>query len=66
MGLFGVFLAVMASGIGENASKFALADIQGAISLNIDTGSWLITCYVTGFVIGSGFTPCFWPTFSLR
>lgn len=66
MGLFGVFLAVMASGIGENASKFALADIQGAISLNLDMGSWLITCYVTGFVIGSGFTPCFWPTFSLR
>ncbi|OHT25130.1 MFS transporter [Providencia stuartii] len=66
MGLFGVFLAVMASGVGENASKFALADIQGAISLNLDSGSWLITCYVTGFVIGSGFTPCFWPTFSLR
>ena len=65
-GLFGVFLAVMASGIGENASKFALADIQGAMSLNLDAGSWLITCYVTGFVLGSGFTPCFWPTFSLR
>ncbi|MCK9999991.1 MFS transporter [Providencia rettgeri] len=66
MGLFGIFLAVMASGVGENASKFALGDIQGAMALNIDTGSWLITCYVAGFVIGSGFTPCFWPTFSLR
>lgn len=28
LGLFGVFLAVMASGVGENASKFALADID--------------------------------------
>ncbi len=34
--------------------------------LSFDAGSWLTTCYVTGFVIGSGFTPCFWPTFSLR
>ncbi|CAI1025711.1 Multidrug resistance protein B [Serratia proteamaculans] len=66
MGLFGVFLAVMASGVGENASKFALADIQGGMSLSLDAGSWITTCYVTGFVIGSGFTPCFWPTFSLR
>lgn len=66
LGLFGVFLAVMASGVGENASKFALADIQGGMLLSQDAGSWLTTCYVTGFVIGSGFTPCFWPTFSLR
>ena len=66
LGLFGVFLAVMASGVGENASKFALADIQGGMLLSFDAGSWLTTCYVTGFVIGSGFTPCFWPTFSLR
>ena len=51
---------------GENASKFALADIQGGMLLSFDAGSWLTTCYVTGFVIGSGFTPCFWPTFSLR
>lgn len=66
LGLFGVFLAVMASGVGENASKFALADIQGGMSLNLDAGSWLTTCYIVGFVIGSGFTPLFWPTFSLR
>ena len=44
---------------GENASKFALADIQGGMLLSFDAGSWLTTCYVTGFVIGSGFTPCF-------
>ncbi|HHQ6723836.1 TPA: MFS transporter [Serratia fonticola] len=66
LGLLGVFLAVMASGVGENASKFALADIQGGMLLSLDAGSWLTTCYVGGFVIGSGFTPCFWPTFSLR
>ncbi|MEX0634585.1 hypothetical protein M8494_33040 [Serratia ureilytica] len=56
LGLFGVFLAVMASGV-ENASKFALADIQGGMLLSFDAGSWLTTCYVTGFVIGSGSRP---------
>ncbi|MFT0213891.1 MFS transporter [Pseudomonas sp. F1_0610] len=66
LALIGIILAVMASGIGENVSKVALADIEGAMSLNLDDGSWIICCYIIGFVLGSGFTPCFWPTFSLR
>lgn len=66
LGLLGIFLAVMVSGIGEGASKIALFDIQGKISLDIDSGSWLTTCYIIGFIFGTAFTPNLWITFSLR
>ncbi|MGG4664487.1 MFS transporter [Providencia vermicola] len=66
LGLLGIFFAVMSSGIGEGASKIALADIQGKLFLDIDKGSWVTTCYVIGFILGASFTPNLWPTFSLR
>jgi len=66
VGLCGVLLAVLISGINENVTKVALADIRGAMGFSVDDGSWIIALYTAMSVSAMAFAPWCAVTFSLR
>ena len=45
IGLVGVLLAVLVSGLNEMVTKVALADIRGAMAIGYDEGTWLVASY---------------------
>lgn len=65
-GLLGVLLAVLISGINENVTKMALADIRGAMGLSVDQGTWVVSLYTAMSVSAMAFAPWCAATFSLR
>lgn len=66
VGLCGVLLAVLISGINENVTKVALADIRGAMGIGVDDGSWIVALYTAMSVSAMAFAPWCAVTFSLR
>lgn len=65
-GLCGVLLAVLVSGLNENITKIALADIRGAMGITRDDASWLVALYAAASVSAMAFAPWCAATFSLR
>ncbi|MBZ9783642.1 MFS transporter [Pseudomonas sp. REP124] len=66
IGLVGVLLAVLVSGLNEMVTKVALADIRGALGIGYDEGTWLVACYAATSVSAAAFAPWCAVTFSLR
>jgi len=66
IGLMGVLLAVLVSGLNEMVTKVALADIRGAMAIGYDEGTWLVACYAATSVAAMAFAPWCSVTFSLR
>ena len=66
IGLVGVLLAVLVSGLNEMVTKVALADIRGALNIGYDEGTWLVACYAATSVAAMAFAPWCSVTFSLR
>ena len=56
IGLVGVLLAVLVSGLNEMVTKMALADIRGAMHIGADEGSWLVALYSAASVSAMAFT----------
>ncbi len=57
IGLVGVLLAVLVSGLNEMVTKIALADIRGALFIGYDEGTWLVACYTATSVAAMAFAP---------
>ncbi|WP_460149873.1 MFS transporter [Pseudomonas sp. S3_A03] len=66
IGLVGVLLAVLVSGLNEMVTKVALADIRGALYIGFDEGTWLVAAYTATSVAAMAFAPWCSVTFSLR
>lgn len=66
IGLVGVLLAVLVSGLNEMVTKVALADIRGALAIGFDEGTWLVASYTATSVAAMAFAPWCSVTFSLR
>ena len=66
IGLVGVLLAVLVSGLNEMVTKVALADIRGALAIGYDEGTWLVAAYTATSVAAMAFAPWCSVTFSLR
>jgi DHA2 family multidrug resistance protein len=66
IGLVGVLLAVLVSGLNEMVTKIALADIRGALAIGYDEGTWLVASYTATSVAAMAFAPWCGVTFSLR
>jgi DHA2 family multidrug resistance protein len=66
IGLVGVLVAVLMSGLNEMVTKIALADIRGALAIGYDEGTWLVACYTATSVAAMAFAPWCAVTFSLR
>jgi MFS transporter, DHA2 family, multidrug resistance protein len=66
IGLIGVLIAVLVSGLNEMVTKVALADIRGALAIGYDEGTWLVASYTATSVAAMAFAPWCSVTFSLR
>ncbi|GLQ90829.1 MFS transporter [Dyella flagellata] len=66
IGLLGVLLAAMVSGLNNRVPGLVLADLQGALGVGYDDGSWLSTAYAAGELVAMPFASWFAVTFSLR
>jgi DHA2 family multidrug resistance protein len=66
IGLVGVLLAVLVSGLNEMVTKVALSDIRGALAIGYDEGTWLVASYTATSVAAMAFAPWCAVTFSLR
>ncbi|WP_095126613.1 MFS transporter [Pseudomonas sp. Irchel s3a12] len=66
IGLVGVLLAVLVSGLNEMVTKVALADIRGGLHIGYDEGTWLVASYTATSVAAMAFAPWCSVTFSLR
>lgn len=66
IGLVGVLVAVLASGLNEMVTKVALADIRGALAIGYDEGTWLVASYAATSVAAAAFAPWCAVTLSLR
>ena len=66
IGLVGVLLVVLVSGLNDMVTKIALADIRGALFIGFDEGTWLVACYSATSVAAMAFAPWCSVTFSLR
>ncbi|WP_144636947.1 MFS transporter [Bordetella genomosp. 13] len=66
VGLLGIFIAAMMSGINSRVGALALADLRGGLGVGIDEASWLNTAYSAGELIAMPFAAWFAVTLSLR
>ncbi|MGE8153955.1 MFS transporter [Pseudomonas vancouverensis] len=66
IGLVGVLVAVLVSGLNETVTKVALADIRGALGIGYDEGTWLVASYTATSVAAMAFAPWCSVTLSLR
>ena len=66
LGLVGVLIAAMTSGLNDRVSDIALADIRAAIGISYDQGSWIISGYQAAEVAAMMIAPWFAVTLSLR
>lgn len=65
-GLLGVLIAAMMSGLNGRVPSLVLADLQGALGLGHDGGSWLTTAYSAGELAAMPFAAWMAVTFSMR
>ncbi|VTP64849.1 Multidrug-efflux transporter 3 [Serratia rubidaea] len=66
LGLVGVLIAALTSGLNDRISSLALADIRAAIGIDYDTGSWITSAYQAAEVAAMMVAPWLAVTFSLR
>ncbi|MGO4743868.1 MFS transporter [Serratia quinivorans] len=66
LGLVGVLIAALTSGLNDRLSDLALADIRAAIGMGYDEGSWITSSYQAAEVAAMMVAPWFAVTFSLR
>lgn len=66
LGLVGVLIAALTSGLNDRVTDIALADIRAAIGISYDQGSWIISAYQAAEVAAMMIAPWFAVTFSLR
>jgi DHA2 family multidrug resistance protein len=65
-GLIGMLLASLLAILNEQVTAFAMADIQGALSIGHDDGTWLTTLFEATNVATMVFAPWFGITFTLK
>ncbi|MTD28787.1 MFS transporter [Erwinia sorbitola] len=66
LGLTGVLIAALSSGLNDRVTDLALADIRAALGIDFDTGSWITSAYQAAEVAAMMIAPWFAVTFSLR
>ncbi|BCQ40966.1 hypothetical protein ERHA54_35690 [Erwinia rhapontici] len=66
LGLVGVLIAALSSGLNDRVTDLALADIRTALGIDFDTGSWITSAYQAAEVAAMMIAPWFAVTFSLR
>lgn len=66
LGLVGVLIAALTSGLNDRVTDIALADIRAAIGVSYDQGSWIVSAYQAAEVAAMMIAPWFAVTFSLR
>ena len=66
LGLVGVLIAALTSGLNDRVTDIALADIRAALGISYDQGSWIISAYQAAEVAAMMIAPWFAVTFSLR
>lgn len=66
IGLVGVLLAALTSGINDRVTETALADILGVFALGHDQGTWIGTAYAAAEVSAMLLSPWLAMTFSIR
>lgn len=66
VGLVGVLLAALTSGINDRVTETALADILGVFGLGHDEGTWIGTAYAAAEVSAMLLSPWLAMTFSIR
>ncbi len=66
LGLVGVLIAALTSGLNDRVTDIALADIRAAVGLSVEQGSWVISAYQAAEVAAMMIAPWFAVTFSLR
>jgi DHA2 family multidrug resistance protein len=66
LGLVGVLIAALTSGINDRVTDIALADILGVYGLGHDEGTWISSVYAAAEVSAMMLAPWFAVTFSLR
>ena len=66
LGLIGVLIAALTSGLNDRVTDIALADIRAAIGVSYDQGSWIVSSYQAAEVAAMMIAPWFAVTFSLR
>ncbi len=66
LGLVGVLIAALSSGLNDRVTDIALADIRAALGISYDQGSWLIAGYQAAEVAAMMIAPWFAVTLSLR
>lgn len=65
-GLTGVLIAVLVSGFNEHVIAIDLPDLQGALGISHDDGTWLTALYEAFQISAMAFAPWCAVTFSLR
>lgn len=66
IGLIGVLIATLSSGLNDRVIDLALADIRAATGISYDTGSWITSAYQAAEVATMAVAPWLAVTFSLR
>ncbi|MEG3135436.1 MFS transporter [Rouxiella sp. T17] len=66
MGLIGILIASLCSGLNDRVTDIALADVRGALNISSDPGTWVIGAYQAAEVAAMMLAPWFAMTFSLR
>lgn len=66
VGLIGILLASLCSGLNDRVTDIALADVRGALNISSDPGTWTIGAYQAAEVAAMMLAPWFAMTFSLR
>ncbi|CAM3937778.1 MFS transporter [Bordetella tumulicola] len=66
VGLLGILLAAMVSGLSGRVPSLVLIDIQGGLGFSKDDISWLTTAYSAGELAAMPFAAWFAITFSMR
>ncbi|PKB91115.1 EmrB/QacA family drug resistance transporter [Ewingella americana] len=66
IGMVGVLIASLCSGLNDRVTDIALADVRGALSISSDQGSWLIGSYQAAEVAAMLIAPWLAMTFTIR
>lgn len=66
IGLVGVLIASLISGLNEHVTEVALPDIRGTLFIGYDEGTWVTALYEAAQVSAMMFAPWCSATFSLR
>lgn len=66
VGVLGVLLAAIMSGVNNRVGSLALLDVQASLGAGADDGSWLSVMYSAGELAAMPFSAWFAVTFSLR